>query len=307
MKHWKILIALSFALVGCQAIDAVDATTQMPGKMGAMLAKMDETNAGINKTNDAVHDQAVVLPFEALLDPKYSTKLMPVPTGMMPFGKKLAERAYPDEIIEITYLWLKEIDEVYPEKAVNDKGDELPYTKEQVAQINHEKLARFMALQVIAGFTRQETVEQIVRDQIWSNGRHKKTAYKFLMLRAQFVRDILLDASLLASPLSEVGEIDQAITYASQLDYIAKLPFVDSVAVRTKGFLAPMDNMSELLDKKIAVKKWNKIDSAFDLDLKVGKQVVSGDPQKDEQLYRDSLARAASLRDRVKGYISSWK
>lgn len=333
------ILAAGVALTGCDLVKAPKSVNEMNDKMNslssnmdAMNTKMDATVAGINSTNNAVHDQQIVLPYEALLKPEYTRDLDPIPADMMPFGKKLAEAATREELIALTYLWLKKIDEVFPVRAVERLPDgkpsldpdgntkPIPFTQAEIERIQREKEIRLKGLMVIAGFTPQSIVEEIVQKDVLRKvagmslsqrqkaGLKRQTAYKFLMLRAQFLEEVLLKSSALTS-LRDVGEFETALMYNEQLDFITKLPFADHIAYRTKLADAQFTGMDweALLDKRAAFKIWRSINAAFDVDLKIGGQTLTGDPVRDDELFARERAEALAMRAKVEAYIASYR
>jgi hypothetical protein len=147
-----------------------------------------------------------------------------------------------------------------------------------------------------------------VNHDILGNSRYRKSALKFLMMRAEFIKEVLLDSSVMNS-LTDIGELAEAIKFTEQLDYIVKLPFADRIAYKTKYADPQFEglDLAKLLDKKVAKRTWQSIDAAFDVSLKIGGQTMTGDPVADEQMFARERASADSLRSRVKAYLETYK
>ena len=236
----------------------------------------------------------------------------------MPYGKKLAEAASATELIDLTYLWLKEVDESLPAKDIDDAGNEVPYSRKQVARINNEKLARIIALQVIAGFTPQATVDEIVQNNIIGSNRdgsrrYEQTALAFLMLRTMFIRDVLLQESLLSGPLDNVGKVEDAIRYAKQIDTIAKYRFAAKVGFKTRGLIdeggvqmPAEDQPQEQLNTQVAGELWTKIQQKAHSDLQVTPREVGSSTDDDKKIFAQEQKRAERAFRELDAYLKSW-
>lgn len=313
----KIIILL-IALVSLSACDKIHNMIDMPDKMDSMNRKMDtmesmnnkmdtmtamdkkmETMAsGMDATVVGINDQRVMLPFQQLMDEANYEKLSPIPSQLMPWAQKFAQAIPAKDFAELTYLWLKEIREVNPLKELDKEGNEIDFTSAQVNRINRVKLGRFYALLSVCGFLSDEKVNEIIDLHIKKYSRFEKTAYKILMMRAQFIRDVLLDQSLLSEPLSTVGEVKETMMYIGQLDFVARLPFKSKVSYKVDGFLKPMEpSIEEALDPKMMLSLLKRVDVSVKQSFKIEQQdfSVSGSPEENakiQQNQRDDYAKA---------------
>lgn len=291
------LLVLVIALVSLAACDKVHNLIDVPNKMDDLNKKMDHMTSGMDTTNNkmdqmvggmdstvvGINDQRVFLPVKELMDEANYEKLSPIPSQLMPFGKKLAEAISVSDLAELVYLWQKEIREVNPTKLMDKEGNEIAYTDAEVNRINKIKLGRTLAMQTVCGFLSDEKVNALIEMHIENHSRYEDTAYEILMFRAQFIRDVLLKESLLSQPLSTVGKIHQAVAYTQQLDFIARLPFADKVGYKVSGFLPPMDSaIEEKLDPKMMLPLLKKIELSAKQDFKMELQnfKVSNSPEK---------------------------
>ena len=129
----------------CGVQDAINSANGIP-------PKLDKTNKSMEDMLAKLHDQSLAIPLDDLRKEENHDVLTPVPFKMIPYGQKFAEAATASELMDLTYLWLKEVDEGLPDKDIDETtGEEVPYTKKQIAHINHEKTALLVALQVVAG------------------------------------------------------------------------------------------------------------------------------------------------------------
>lgn len=317
----KILMAASLclSLTACDATDAINSTKKIPEKMDETNNRMGGMLEEMKKTTSGVHDQSLLIPLENIVKEENHDALAPVPFKMMPYGKKFAEAATAAELMDLTYLWLKEVDESLPAKDIDETtGNEIPYTKKQVARINNEKMARLVALQVIAGFTPQPVVEEIVRNNIVGvsqdgSRRFEDTAYSFLMLRTMFIRDVLLNESLLAQPLDNVGKMEEAMKYAKQIDSIARLRFADKIGFKSRGLidndgrqLPGDDQPQEQFSHDVASKIWHSILDKAQADIKVVERQVGSDDSDDKRLFDLEKKRVADDLKILEAYVKAW-
>ncbi|MFM6928314.1 MAG: hypothetical protein ACKOX6_07610 [Bdellovibrio sp.] len=320
-KYLNLIYAciLCCGLTACDVEDAIKGTKEVPAKIDATNGNMNRMLDEMKKTTAGVHDQSLLIPMENLIKEENHDSLAPVPFKLMPFGKKFAEAATAAELMDLTYLWLKEVDESMPAKAIDEAtGEELSYTKREIAHINNEKIARLTALQVIAGFTPQQIVNEIVAKNIvgasdQGSRRFEQTAYAFLMLRVMFIRDVLLQESLLASPLDNVGKVEEAIKYAVQIDSIARYRFANQVEFKSRGLVdvagrqLPEDMQpAEKLDLSVAAILWRRISEKAQADLRIVQREVGSNSQEDKNIYDQELKRSQDDLRIISDYVQSW-
>ncbi|MGZ3771316.1 MAG: hypothetical protein ACXVCP_18320 [Bdellovibrio sp.] len=322
MKKILMLSLTVLALCGCDAMDALKATKSMDGKMdsmnhkmdqmGEMNSKMSKMNDGMQKTVDGIHSQELLIPLENMIKAETIEYLYPVPTSLMPYAKKFAESASNQELVELTYLWLKHINEITPVQDIDKDGKPVDLTLEQTNAFRKQRIGKALALAAIAGFVPQETVEQMVKEHIVGGTRHRKTALQFLALRAFFIKDILLEKSLLEELMDEVGKLEDSIKYMNQLEYLISLPFANLISVRTTGLseVAAEDIVFVLDNDKIKsiASLWDKIKIKAELNLAdVQEKTWTGDKEKDDEIQAEEKRRYAVAMRSVNSAIEKWK
>lgn len=257
----KVLpVSLVLTLSACGMIRMPDKMDQSNSNMNDMKSKMDVTNVKMDSTNQSIHKQTLLLALNDMLKPENSTYLYPAPTGMMPGGETFAQEATAEELAKLGFLFLKEIDEVSPDDS--EKLADGTWPPVLVAKIDHDKVVKFVGLQVIMGFAPQKTVEELVQTQIVAGGRYRKATLALLMLRASFINDLLLQQSLLDYKLTEPGMIVEASNRAESLDYLARLSFKDEIKVKTLGMLDPSQNIEMVLELNMK-NIWTRLDRSF--------------------------------------------
>ncbi|WII72074.1 hypothetical protein QJS83_16555 [Bdellovibrio sp. 22V] len=319
MMKFTIAGVLMLSLSGCDVKEAIDGTKQVPGKMDQMNANMKKMMDEMQTTNKGVHDQSLLIPMENLLKEENHDTLAPVPFKLMPFGKKFAEAATSEELIELTYLWLKEVDEAMPAKDVDDDGNEVAYTKKQIQKINTYKLAKLTALQVIAGFTPQDTVQEIIQHYVVSNykdggRRFEDTAYAFLMLRTMFIRDVLLKESILSTSIDNVGKLEEAMKYIKKIDAIARLRFSEKIQFKSRGLvdnsgrqLADDMQPQEKFDRAVASNLWLSLREKAQEQMRVEQRNVGENPEEDHSLLQKEQQRLRYNMQLLEQAIEYWK
>jgi hypothetical protein len=312
-------LVLSLGLSGCEALDALRATKEMNGKMDgmndkmeSMNKKMDSTNDAMKKTVDGVHGQELLLPLENMLTTESLEYIVPVPTALMPFAKKFAEAATPAELMDLTLVWLNQINNVTPIGNVDTEGKAKDMTEEELNSLRKHRIGKTMALAAIAGFTPQNIVEQVIEINIKHSSRHLPTAYKFLALRAFFIKEVLLEKSLLDGLMSSVGILEDSVKYMNYLSYLVNLSFAKSIAVHTTGLSEVFyeDINYSLNDENVKAidATWVKIKTKAEIDLAdYQPRNVTGDKTEDDAAYADELNRINAAMARVNEAIAASK
>jgi hypothetical protein len=117
---------------------------------------------------------------------------------------------------------------------------------------------------------------------------------------------VALESSLFSEPLDTVGKLDEAIKYNDQLDFIARLPFVADVHVKIATFTDPQLNVDDAMDPALALQNWRKIKTKANRGLKVEESKLTGNPARDQQLYREALVKQQQGLATVDARIRSW-
>ncbi|MGE0634394.1 MAG: lipoprotein [Pseudobdellovibrionaceae bacterium] len=316
----KIFLALS-AIVVLSACGKLNEMLDTPEKMDGMKKTMGEMNGGMKKTTNGIHDQTLAVSLEQLMDSKNWDVLTPVPLKMIPWGRKFAEEATAQEVIEYTYLVLKEITDSKRVAGTDLEMNDIPYDLENILPARTEKLAKLMALRIIAGFIQEEKLTEIISTHILGKGgegslRFEDTAYVVLAMRAEFLSDVLLDNSVLATPLKNVGIVEEAIEMAEKLDRIGKLSFVERVAydvpIKMKvNTGAEVQTMEFVVSYKVKGDKiadtWKRIQVGIETDLKVDSRSVGSNEAENKKLAASEAARAKKANARVAKYLKSWE
>jgi hypothetical protein len=310
----SILLLLLNVVGACSRADrAIDATNSMPQRMDETNRKMDETNRKIDQTNkqmqetnDVVSQQPVQITFEDMLKPEFGQDLTPVPFDLMPFAKVFGQYAKPDDVIEIVYLWMKKLNELPLTPTMDEILNGKTSTPLEVDAFNHHLLQVYMALESVCGFLPDDKVDAIVQSQIINAGARQNSALQLLMLRVDFIKSVLLDASLMESPLDNIGKIEKAIAYADSIDKIARLPFAADISATAAGFKDPYPAVNLKLDTGVALKVWQSIHDQMTTSMTLSTQVLSGNTAKDQELLQDRKDRAAKAAVLVNDRIKFW-
>lgn len=289
MKIVMLLFALLF-LVACGAQDAINATKSMPGEMEQMRAKMGETERALGRLES----------YKGLTNEENGRVLSPVPFGLMGYAREFAKYASTVELAEITYLWIKEINEV-------SIDDILPSpTPEDIFKFDHRKQHTQASLQAVAGFISRDKLNTILREQIYSSGRYADATLNLLMLRVRFLRDVMLKASLLSEDFDEVGMLIKAIEHAEEIEYIARQRFALHIYLDLTGFKNNDLDIHDVFDPREALKIWQDIKRKADTGLKVKYKDVASSPVENEKLFVENKARYSQAMSLVDQRIRAW-
>lgn len=321
-KFSQIFVSAAFiaGLVACDAQDAINSTKQIPDKMNQTNSKMESMLDAMKTTNKGVHDQSLLIPLENLLKEENYDTLAPVPFKLMPYGKKFAEAATSEELVELTYLWLKEVDEALPAKDIDETtGEELPYNKKQIQRINTQKIAKLTALQIIAGFAPQATVQEMIQNYVVGGTleggrRFEETTYSFLMLRTMFIRDILLKESILSKSVDNVGKLEEAMKYIKKIDAIARLRFHNKIEFKSRGLVdyegrqLPADEQpQEKFTRATAYRLWESLYDKASAQMKVEVRSVGSSPEEDQKLLDNEKKRIQYDMQLIEQSLQYWK
>jgi hypothetical protein len=312
MFEMKKLLCVSFFILSACGVDkAIDSVNATPEKMDEMSRKMGEMQQEMNKTNESIRLQKVAIAKENLEDPQNAKVLLPIPVGLMGYAKLFSENATTDEITGQIYLYLKEINDGLFMKPVDTDGNEIEFTAQQVADINQAKLQKYTAAQAICGLLPQEVVEALVNNYVLTEDRYQKTVLNILMMRFQFLRDVMLNASLLSESIEDVGSIEKAYEYISYMDWIARRPFIGKVQVKVTGFLPPYGEFYEDITTNSAQQS---LTALYETVLQRAKAVekvqqssVSGNAELDKTLFAERTARLETVLEKTRERVAYWK
>ncbi|MCO5142273.1 MAG: hypothetical protein M9962_04190 [Oligoflexia bacterium] len=261
MKSLFILPVTAVLILGCKANDAIDATIGMKEQMSSMLTTTKEMQEETKKLNSAIHLQKLDAALKTIYAPENTKAVVPPSSGLMAGAKVFAEEATALELVEYTYVTLKEVDKT----AIREGNQDYP---ELVKAFNHEKLIKILALQAIAAQTPESTVLEIVNQQIsGGGGRYEDYAYNFLMLRAMFLLDFYLDSGVLSGPVNNMGKLEKAYEYLKAYETIANFSFADRIGLKTVGFMDPQPNFDVKIDPKATKLMWKKLVRSIERDM----------------------------------------
>lgn len=309
MKALNIIITFSALLVltACELPD-VKGMNKMPKQTQEMSDKMDDTNEGIRL-------QKLFLAMEGLNKYENQQLILPLPTGLLAFGKKFAENATSSELVELTYNWISEIEEIIPINGLDKNSDMTELTEADLNKIRLQKTARLYSLMIIAGFAQEEKVDEIIKTEIRGYGRFQQYALNFLGLRAYFLREVMLKTSLKIDSssdktLSNSGMMNTALHFLTQLDKISKLPFADQVGFNINEKYYNMISVKDYQDAegrkktadmwKLALEKALTGQQSYQTQTAV--QVNSLGSSRDEEIARQDKAIQS-----MKSHSNSWE
>ncbi len=286
-KAISFLFAATLVLSACGAQKAIDNTNKIPKKLDDTIKTMEKTECTLVRG----------ISFENLLKDEFGRDLSPVPFDLMPFAREFAKCASEEDLAEVTYMWMKKLNEVTLD---------LPSPSEaQVADFNHRKLHVYSALQAVAGFIPQAKLERIITTQLYGAGRYQESVMEMLMLRVQFLRDVMLENSLFSKGLTNVGTVEKAVEYAQNIEFIARLPFAKEISVNVTGFMAPMDDAKETFDPLNAPLLWAKIKVKAER-LNMEMKNWTGQPGEDQALFKNRQVRMTQALTLINQKINDW-
>jgi len=323
MKKLILLPVFALVLSACDALDA-------PKNMVSMKETTEQMSEKMSVTNEAIRMQKLSHALEMLNDPKNQAKWFPVPTKLIPGGKIFAETATTKEILDYTYLMLKDLEEVLPVKGITKApdltaeeitemekqsdqvimGEIVPLTDAELEVIRTEKWANLYSLMIIASYAQDEKISEIINSYIKGNDVRQKTGLALLALRAYFIREVLLKVSMkvdngTAETLDNSGSMNEAIKWLVKLDQVSKLqlggyPIEVSVEEKTQKLIYFKSFHNEAA-KKATAQMWVLALGKAEAGVKVYNTKVT-----DAQVDANEVAKQNQAMATMKSYIDSW-
>lgn len=175
-----------------------------------------------------------------------------------------------------------------------DYENKLAQVEQRRVEAQADKQADLYMLMMVTGFLPDETIEQMVKQEV-NQGAYREIALSILKMRADFYNDIMLEAGMLQgnkNKLDTLGKIKKAIEYAEKINYICKLSYSDLIALKIEGFSNKKvnENLSKPLDKNLALALWVKIEKKALEDFKA------------HSFDKDPAVKAASEKEYTAGY-----
>ena len=308
MKRTILLALVLGASVGCSKLEK---SLNNAAEMGDILGR---TDGKIGKTVDGIHKQSLLLAVNELTKQVNMEKISPAPTALMPAAKVFAQEATPEEVVEFTHAWLKEIEEVAPMKDVDANGEEKPYSEAKLNEIRSGKMGRLYGLMAIAGFLSDEKLDQIGDQYVSSFDRFQYTALKIHMMRALFLRDILISSSLLSDSLFNSGSMFKAVEYMKQLEHVVTKPYANKIFLKVidKSMKpAVMNDIDVKMDQEtknsMTVELWDRIlNQALSTRQSLVPEEWGITKDLNQRTYQEELARQDQAIDLIKQEKAKW-
>lgn len=313
MNFFGTLVVLVTALsvsVGCGKLQGV------LDSAGAIPERMKETNKNLEKTSEAVRKQGMAASVESMFSARARAELYPVPVGVLPGASNFGAFASSQELVEVTNLWLARIDKTEKLTKFDEQGNEIPLSLDERNADLVERYHYFQALSAVAALAPQEKVQEIATVHIQSLGsRYRKAAQNFLMLRAYFLRTVLIGESLLSKDFTAVGEAEEAVRLQKNVDWILTQPFANTLFVKTLGLKAPgnyskiqnLDLKMDLDTKTWLVEPWQQVQIQLEQIFRVTARGDTGDPNRDLEIYQQELKTVEALLNDAKAQNLKWK
>jgi hypothetical protein len=273
IMKYLMIGAMMFSLSACGIAESMEG---IAGKMNGLNDRIDAMakNTGnmegsIGNVSKGIHSQALSIALNELLKPentKYITLGSANPIPMIPAAKGLAELATQEELVGLTYIFLAEINTCQVES--------MTLTKEQKDKYDLDKFIKLTALQLIASFAPQKTVDEMIEKQIIEGGSYIESAYHFITLRSIFTKDVLVDQFISAtSTLQTLSQFENALTYLEALSNIANYPFASQLKIKIYGMydtdsLGLNQTIESTVTKESLTKYYQMLSDKLDKDLK---------------------------------------
>lgn len=213
------VLGLGAMLVGC-GVQKIAEDTQLAVQKGndtqAELLEQSRLLAELTKkllehttvTTDGIHLQTLSSSLAGLLDPK-NTEVLSPPNRMMPFARTFGKEATPKELVETMHL-------LHTAAIFSPSGSEAVRT------------VSLVAAGALAGLAPEEKMEDVIFDQIVSEGRYVDAARRASVSRYYFIRDYLFNNIVEQGEVMNIGTLQWAVDYYEQMKSVVQSPYVDS-------------------------------------------------------------------------------
>ena len=250
MKKLLLSAVLVFAF-GCGKLNsALDNVNSVPGKF-------DSLNGSLKDIDTKSNEQAELTALNTLMDPillaKTSTDQVPV--VMMVPAQAYAGLLTADQAAQWFEAMLTDVNEN------QYTGDTSASGTAAMAADDAHRYSVMMAVELVAGFLPQATVDQMISDQIAKSGDERDTTLGVLYLRSMFFNSIRLNGQLFTKGVKTLGLVQDGVSYVNTLEAITKLPFATGIGLKIYGFQNPTMNalFTGILDPSITAKAWSAL------------------------------------------------
>jgi hypothetical protein len=242
MNRLMILVTIMFSVSACGIADNMsnisDKMAGMNGRIDAMATDIGNMQGSVKKmadslssTSNGIHAQALTIALNEMFKPentKYITLTSANPIPMIPSAKGFAELATQEELAGITYIIMSEINTC--------QVDKMDLTKEQKDKYDLDKFIKLTALQLIASFIPEKTIDEMILKQITEGGSYVDSVYTLVTLRSVFIKDVMLDQLVSAAKkLTSPKQYETALEYLETLTNISKYPFASNLKIKIYG------------------------------------------------------------------------
>jgi len=270
MKNILLIAALSMSAFSCELLDAVKSVNSMPKQMN-----------GMNENMTDMKDKMGELEMSRDLDnvENYSV-ISPVPYKLLAPATKFGEFAPSMDLIKWFYTRRQTVEgSSFRDNVANGGTDADGKPTQAAADYEMMKIRYANALAAVAGLAPQGKTEELVA--VLENGNeYSGSVVEFLAMRYYFLTNVLLENKYKDTVLKDIGELEQAVTYLKNAEFIVSRPYVDQLVVTTTSFeIYPEYNeaLTYGVDKTLISKYWNKLNKAFEKNLKIGSYAANED------------------------------
>ena len=233
----------------------------MNDKVGGLNKSLDGMSNGIDSVKSGIHSQSLLLMLNELSKPSKYVSLTSVnPIDFVAAGKSLAELGTPDELAGIFYLWLTEI----------NTGNNDTLNKKQKSKMDLVKWNKLTALQVVAAFIPQKTLDELISINIQKAGQYEEITYNIICLRHLFISTFLLEQGVMSGKMTTPTQYEQAFVLIEQLRTIQQYPFLGNIGLKLSGFYDVEKiglNQDVKLDVKNLKKYYSQLKIKFDKEM----------------------------------------
>jgi len=299
MKNILLIAVLSMSAFSCEMLDAVKSVNSMPNQMNGMNAnmtdmknKMAELEMDRNLDNEDKFDYNAPISFGQLGDAKLFGEYVTQEHLLGWFFKEY-------ETVEMTTIHDYKGNWQLCDRQKDENGNVVEvncrYTDGAIT-FEKNKFRKKSLMLMVAGLLPQSKVEDLI-PVVQNEQEYTDTARRILAMRYKFITELLMSNKYTSDTLRVLGEMEQAIVYLKQAEYISNLNFANSIKysitsftifgdedarnsssiANQSGINLPNQNEEMVVDPTMIRADWEYLSEAFEKNLKIGSYAANED------------------------------
>jgi hypothetical protein len=237
MKNIFLLLTLSLSLIACDKLEKADKAMKSVGNMDRKMDTMNDNMKGM------AYDLRLGVSLQNYMDQQNYDLVDPIAFKLAPWAKTVADNVKIKDLVELARAEFLAIDSGKVQKAVDDQGQNIPYTVQEKARLNNQKRVIVNFLEQIAGLLPESTTALLIKEA--QEGAYAPTAKKLLMLRYEFIVDFQFGVVKMEESFTNIAMAQSAFDELNKADFLARIDVNHELAFKTSGLKRLTDSDDE--------------------------------------------------------------